>query len=64
MFSFVGDTVMDPFTGSATTTLAAAIWGRNGAGVEVDEDYFSYALDRTLKRGCDVAPGACSLLQA
>ena len=34
MFSFVGDTVLDPFTGTGTTNLAARAWGRNSVGVE------------------------------
>ena len=33
MFSFVGDTVLDPFLGTGTTTLAAAQCGRNSIGV-------------------------------
>ena len=33
MFSFVGDTVLDPFCGSGTTMLAAAKYGRNSIGV-------------------------------
>ncbi len=41
MFSFVGDTVLDPFLGSGTTSLAAARWGRNSIGVEVDPGYFA-----------------------
>ena len=28
MFSFVGDTVLDPFMGTGTTTVAAAMWGK------------------------------------
>ena len=40
MFSFLGDTVLDPFMGTGTTLLAAAYCGRNGIGVEVDESYF------------------------
>ena len=36
MFSFVGDTVLDPFTGTASTQIAAAACGRNSIGVEVD----------------------------
>jgi DNA modification methylase len=43
MFSFVGDTVLDPFLGTGTTTLAAAQCGRNSIGVEVDPDYLAYA---------------------
>ena len=43
MFSFVGDTVLDPFMGTATTNVAAAKWGRNSIGVEVDPHYFEMA---------------------
>jgi len=46
MFSFVGDTVLDPFMGTGTTTVAAARWGRNSIGVEVDPDYFALAVRR------------------
>ena len=46
MFSFVGDTVLDPFMGTGTTNLAAAKWGRNSVGVEVDAKYFKMATDR------------------
>jgi DNA modification methylase len=51
MFSFVGDTVLDPFMGTGTTTVAAAKWGRNSIGVEVDPTYFEMAsarIDRDL----------------
>ena len=46
MFSFVGDTVLDPFMGTATTNVAAAKWGRNSIGVEVDPHYFEMAARR------------------
>ena len=46
MFSFVGDTVLDPFTGTGTTSLAAAAWGRNSIGVEIDSDYYDQAKKR------------------
>jgi modification methylase len=46
MFSFVGDTVLDPFLGTGTTSLAAARWGRNSVGVEVDPQYFEMAAKR------------------
>lgn len=46
MFSFVGDTVLDPFMGTGTTTVAASKWGRNSIGVEVDPVYFKYAESR------------------
>lgn len=46
MFSFVGDTVLDPFLGTGTTTVAAARWGRNSIGYEIDEHYFECASQR------------------
>ena len=46
MFSFVGDTVLDPFMGTGTTAVAAARWGRNSIGVEVDPHYFDLAEKR------------------
>ena len=39
MFSFTGDTVLDPFCGSGTTMIAALRNGRNSIGVEIDTDY-------------------------
>jgi modification methylase len=49
MFSFVGDTVLDPFMGTGTTTVAAAKWGRNSIGLEVDPHYFRMAHRRVLE---------------
>jgi DNA modification methylase len=46
MFSFVGDTVLDPFMGTGTTNVAAATWGRNSIGIEVDPVYFDMAAQR------------------
>lgn len=46
MFSFVGDTVLDPFMGTGTTNIAASRWGRNSIGVEVDPHYFQSARKR------------------
>lgn len=46
MFSFVGDTVLDPFMGTGTTNLAASNWGRNSVGFEIDPDYFKQAKNR------------------
>lgn len=39
MFSFVGDTVMDPFLGSGTTTLAAKNLNRNSVGYEINSEF-------------------------
>lgn len=49
MFSFVGDTVLDPFWGTATTSAAAALLGRNSIGVEVDPEYFRIGTRRLTK---------------
>ena len=46
MFSFVGDTVLDPFLGTGTTSVAAARHGRNSIGYEIDNHYFSQAVRR------------------
>ena len=46
MFSFVGDSVLDPFIGTASTQVAAAACGRNSIGIEVDPVYYEQALAR------------------
>src|SRR3984957_10205866 len=46
MFSFVGDTVLDPFLGTGTTALASAKWGRNSVGFEIDDHYYKSAAER------------------
>jgi DNA modification methylase len=46
MFSFAGDTVLDPFMGTGTTLLAAARCGRNSIGVEVEPAYVKSAKER------------------
>lgn len=43
MFSFAGDTVIDPFVGTGTTMVAAAKSGRNSIGVEIDPVYLKMA---------------------
>ncbi len=39
MFSFVGDTVLDPFLGSGTTSLAAKNLDRNSTEYEINQDF-------------------------
>jgi len=41
MFSFVGDTVFDPFLGSGTTSLAAKNLNRNSIGYEINDDFLA-----------------------
>ena len=52
MFSFAGDVVLDPFLGTGTTSLAAALSGRNSVGVEVDPAYFDMAHRRVSREAC------------
>ncbi len=49
MFSFFGDTVLDPFCGTGTTMLACLKNGRNSIGIEIDSDYCAAAERRLLK---------------
>jgi len=46
MFSFVGDMVMDPFSGTASTSVAAGTWGRDSIGVEVQPLYHQMGVRR------------------
>jgi modification methylase len=46
MFSFSGDTVLDPFCGSGTTMVAALKNGRSSIGVEIDREYCRMAARR------------------
>jgi DNA modification methylase len=63
MFSFAGDTVLDPFMGTGTTNLAAARLGRSSIGIEVDPHYFAMARSRIdqgamdLFAKCSIIPG-------
>ncbi len=49
LFSFVGDTVLDPFLGSGTTLIACAKANRLGIGVEIDKHYCEIAKKRLIK---------------
>ena len=39
MFTFMGETVLDPFLGSGTTSVAAMLTGRNSVGYEINKDF-------------------------
>jgi DNA modification methylase len=45
-FTDKGETILDPFMGSATTLVACAKMGRKGIGIELDEKYFEIACQR------------------
>ncbi len=48
MFSFVGDTVLDPFLGSGTTSLAAKKLNRNSVGYEMNLEFIPF-IERKLE---------------
>ena len=49
MYSFVGDTVLDPFIGSGTTALAARNLGRNSIGYEINSNFLDYYREKVTK---------------
>lgn len=49
MFSFAGDTVLDPFGGTGSTSLAAVAAGRSSILNEIEPDYVNLALSRLTK---------------
>ena len=49
LFSFVGDTVLDPFLGSGSTLIACVLTNRKGIGVEIDKNYCELAKNRLIK---------------
>jgi site-specific DNA-methyltransferase (adenine-specific) len=51
LFSYVGDTVLDPFLGSGTTLIACMETDRVGIGVEIDEKYCRLAVERLKEHG-------------
>jgi site-specific DNA-methyltransferase (adenine-specific) len=54
MFSFWGDTVVDPFSGTGTTMVAAMRAGRNSIGIEIDREYCKMAEDRLRRENSDM----------
>lgn len=50
MFAFAGDTVLDPFLGSGTTSLAAKKLLRDSVGYEVNPDFFPIIKDKLLAK--------------
>ena len=43
MFSFAGDVILDPFSGTGSTAIAAIVAGRSSIGVEIDPGYVEMA---------------------
>jgi site-specific DNA-methyltransferase (adenine-specific) len=56
LFSFAGDTILDPFVGTGSTSLAALATGRNSLGNEIEPAYIEHAygkLATTANKGRD-----------
>lgn len=51
LFSFVDDTILDPFLGSGSTLLACLQTGRKGIGIDIDKKYCELAKKRLLTEG-------------
>jgi site-specific DNA-methyltransferase (adenine-specific) len=49
MFSFEGDTILDPFCGTGTTSIAAVKSNRNSIGIDIDASYCHIAARRIQK---------------
>ncbi|MDH2905316.1 MAG: DNA methyltransferase [Methanomassiliicoccales archaeon] len=47
-YSYVGETVLDPFAGSGTTLAASAMLGRNGIGYDINPSFVRQAYERLL----------------
>lgn len=54
MFSFVGDTVLDPFAGTGTTSVAASRWGRDSISIELEPEYVETIEDRLVTERSDM----------
>lgn len=54
MFSVQGDTILDPYLGTGTTTLGAIITGRNSIGIEIDK-HFREIIERRIKEIKEIA---------
>lgn len=51
LFTYVGDTVLDPFVGSGATLLACLQTQRTGIGVDIDQRYCELSVQRLIKEG-------------
>ncbi len=63
MFSFCGETVLDPFLGSGTTALAARNLGRSSVGYEINSDFIQTIKDKLNLGQSDIAATEYVLLK-
>lgn len=55
MYSFVGDTAVDPFAGTCATTVAAMKAQRHSLANELDPEYFRLGVERVKKAADDIS---------
>jgi site-specific DNA-methyltransferase (adenine-specific) len=63
MFSFTGDTVLDPFCGSGTTMIGALRTGRNSVGVEIEPEYCRMAARYLKAETTELFPNATLIFE-
>ena len=64
MFSFAGDTILDPFAGTGSTAIAAIEAGRNSISIEIEPSYIALAedaIEKATKRPREVGAVHASL---
>lgn len=64
MFSYVGDTVLDPFLGSGTTSLAARNQNRNSVGYEINPEFISVVEKKLGVKQGDIAGARCDFVSS
>src|SRR5438105_9159550 len=62
MFSFAGDTILDPFAGSGSTAVAAVRTGRNSISVEIEDAYLVAAMRRAAREAASQPNQNCTPL--
>jgi site-specific DNA-methyltransferase (adenine-specific) len=58
LYSYKGDTILDPFNGSGQTTKVASHFKRRYVGMDIIEDYVKLARDRLKEEGLHIRPNA------
>ncbi len=48
LFSFIGNTILDPFLGSGSTLIACVLTDRKGIGIEIDKNYCELSKQRLI----------------
>lgn len=55
MYSVIGDTVLDPFSGTGTTSIAALISNRNSLGYDIDKSFADMSIENVSTIPIDYA---------